>query len=207
MNNKLIKEYTEFRKNSQFKVKEPTYKNGQIWLDDFLVEDENHKKYSGNKDVINISYGFADSLAKSLSNLFRYKFVFRKKKVSSIEGVLQGIKHKSAKNQNLVFGYYGLDAYHTRATNFFDDWRRDGILYWQGKTINRQAEEYQLFLDELYISAIQNPLFLNAIKATGEKYLMHHIGVTDNTQTVLTREEYEVRLNTLREFLIFKKII
>jgi hypothetical protein len=37
--------------------------------------------------------------------------------------------------------------------------------------------------------------------STGNKYLLHHIGKEDPKETVLTRDELEIRLNTLREFL------
>ncbi len=207
MNKKAIQEYTNFRKNSKFTINQLIVKNDQIWVDDFMVQDESGKKYCGNENFINVAYTFKDNLSKCLSNLSRYSFIFRGKKVSSIECVLQGIKQKDKKLQNLIFEYYGLEAYHMRASNFCDDWTKNGVLYWQGKKIDRNSEDYQIFLDELYLSVAKNPLFLKILKATENKYLLHHFGGVDKTQTVLTREEYEIRLNTLRDFLKYKKVI
>ena len=97
--------------------------------------------------------------------------------------------------------YSGLDAYHTRGCNSIDFWGENGVLYWQGKEIKREDEEYQLFLDELYFSVLKNPLYRRALLATSNKYILHHIGREDKKETVLTRYEYESRLYSLREFL------
>ena len=71
--------------------------------------------------------------------------------------------------------------------------------------MDRNSNEYQLFLDELYYSASKNPLYSRFLLATNDKYLLHHIGKDNPNETVLTRDEYEIRLNTLREFLITNK--
>ena len=194
-----VKQYTNFRKNYNFKVEPITIKENNIYFRDELIEDEN-KKFAEGSSFINIGYNFKYSLARCLSNLYPLSFKFRGKKVASIEGVLQGIKYKDKKIQNLILRYSGVDAYHTRSANTNNFWGTDGILYWQGKPMNRHSEEYQLFLDELYVSALNNPIYKSALMATGNKYLLHHIGNTNPSETVLTREEYEQRLNTLKEF-------
>ena len=153
------------------------------------------------ESFLNIGYNFKNSLSRVLSNLYPLEFKFRNKKVSSIEGVLQGIKYKDKKLQNLVLKYYGLDAYHTRGSNTVDFWGESGFLYWQGKEIKRDSEEYQVFLDELYLSAIKNPLYKKCLISTGDKYILHHIGNENIKETVLTRFEYEQRLNSLREYI------
>lgn len=196
---KLVKEFTKFRKEFNFNYAELEYRDSNIYFNGILVEDEN-KKYSDGDCFINVGYGFKNSNARILSNLYPISFKFRGKRVGSIEGVLQGIKYKDKKMQNLVFKYSGLDAYHTRACNTLNFWGNDGILYWQGKPIKRDGEEYQMFLDELYVSALSNPLYKSALLATGDKYILHHIGNTNINETVLTRFEYEQRLNALREF-------
>lgn len=195
-----VSDYTYFRKTIKFDYKQLTEKEDCIYFEDELVKDE-EQKYAEGEKFINIGYNFKNSNSRILSNLYPMQFKFRGKKVNSIEGVLQGIKYKDKNTQNLVLKYSGVDAYHTRGCNSIDFWGQGGTLYWQGKGINRHSEEYQLFLDELYFSVLKNPLYRRALLATGDKYLLHHIGRDDASETVLTRYEYESRLYSLREFL------
>ena len=200
MNRREIRRFTEFRNNFNFECKQLEVRDNKIYFNNELVEDE-EKKYAEGETFINAGYNFKNSLSKTLSNLYPMRFKFRDKWVNSIEGVLQGIKHKDKKIQNLVFKYSGIDAYHTRASNTLDFWGNDGLLFWQGKPMKRQSEEYQNFLDELYLSVAKNPLYKKCLLSTGDKYLLHHIGRENENETVLTRFEYEQRLNALREFL------
>ena len=200
MKKSYIKSFTEFRKEYKFEYKELDIKENKIFFDNELIEDE-EKKYPEGENFINIGYNFKNSLSKSLSNLYPIRFKFKGKWVNSIEGVLQGIKHKDKKLQNIILNYSGLDAYHTRASNSLDFWGDSGTLYWQGKPIKRDSEEYQVFLDELYLSASKNPLYKKCLLSTQKKYLLHHIGNKNRDETVLTRFEFEQRLNCLREFI------
>ena len=200
MRKKDIQKFSDFRKAYKFDYLPLEVKDENIYFNGELVEDA-EKKYGEGEKFINVGYNFKNSVSKALSNLYPMQFVFRGKRVKSIEGVLQGIKYKDKKTQNLVLNYAGIDAYHTRSANSADFWGDNGILYWQGKPMQRQSEEYQDFLDELYLSVVKNPLYKRILLASGEKYLLHHIGNEDNTKTVLTRFEYEQRLNALREFI------
>jgi hypothetical protein len=74
-------------------------------------------------------------------------------------------------------------------------------LFWQGKEIVRNSNDYDNFLDELYIGAIQNPPYRNAIIACPEIYILHSIGAENKKETVLTRYEFEARMNCLKAFL------
>lgn len=195
-----VTEYTNFRKAYKFEYKELKEIDECIYFDNELVKDS-EQKYAEGEHFINIGYNFKNSNSRILSNLYPMEFKFRGKKVKSIEGVLQGIKYKDKKTQNLVLKYSGLDAYHTRGCNLLDFWGNNGVLYWQGKPMIRNSEDYQNFLDELYISVLKNPLYQRALLATGEKYILHHIGNSNPNETVLTRYEYENRLETLRAFL------
>ncbi|MBQ7351919.1 MAG: hypothetical protein IJW59_03545 [Clostridia bacterium] len=195
-----VQEYTEFRKKYIFTMPELQVDNDNMYFCGDLVEDS-EKKYAEGETWINVGYGFKNSISRVLSNLYPMEFEFRGKKVKSIEGVLQGIKYKDIETQDLVLNYAGLDAYHTRACNEIDFWGESGILYWQGEEIVRESEDYQLFIDELYVSAISNPLYRRALLSTKNKYLLHHIGRNNSQETVLTRYELEERLNTLRDFV------
>ena len=196
----LVKRYTIFKENTTFKVEPLEAKDDNIFFRGELVQDLENK-YPEGSTFINVAYNLKNSLSRVLSNLYPLRFKFRGKWVNSIEGVLQGIKYKDKKTQNEVLRYSGIDAYHTRIANETDFWGKALKLYWQGKEIDRLSNEYQLFIDELYISASKNPLYRRFLLSSGDKYILHHIGKEDPKETVLTRSEFEIRLNTLREFL------
>ena len=101
--------------------------------------------------------------------------------------------------QNLVLKYSGVNAYHIKVVSEYN-WKQEGIVYWQGNPINRFSKEYEDLVDELYISAIQNPLYRSALKKF-DKYILHEMGNTDKTETVFTRYEFEKQLNCLKDFL------
>lgn len=204
-NSEKIKEFKRFRANYAFEYQELNQKEDGIYLGNTCLEDAGGNKVFEGDDFINTSYGSKNSISKVLSNLYPHCFVFRGKKVASIEGVLQGIKYKDKKLQNKVLSLSGLDAYHSRACNRNEFWGNDGVLYWQGKELLRNSQQYQDFLDELYFCAAQNPIYRKAILSTGDKKLIHHIGNVDEKQTVLTRKEYEWRMMALREFLKLDK--
>lgn len=148
---------------------------------------------------INVGYNKKSPHAKILSNLFPYEFEFRGKKLSSIESFFQGIKFKNIEMQNLIFSYHSLDSNSVKACSEYD-WKQTGIVYWQGEEIDRYSEEYDALVDELYISAIQNPLYRNVLK-TCKKDIIHIMGVKEKCDTVFTRYEFEKQLNCLKDFL------
>ena len=191
----LLDKFKKYRQ--EFTLKEVKVDGDNYYFNNILVDDGTNRVWEGENFIL-VKYGAKNSISRVLSNLYPMSFKFRGKKVSSIESVLQGIKYKNKKTQAKVFGYSGVDAYHTRACNSFDFWGNDGVLYWQGKPIKRESEDYQNFLDELYLSAFKNPLYFRALIATDDKYLLHHIGRVDPKETVLTRYEYESRLYALQ---------
>jgi len=191
----LLDKFKKYRQ--EFTLKEVKVDGDNYYFNDILIDDGTNRVWEGENFIL-VKYGAKNSISRVLSNLYPMSFKFRGKKVSSIESVLQGIKYKDKKTQAKVFGYSGVDAYHTRACNSFDFWGDDGVLYWQGKPIKRESEDYQNFVDELYLSVFKNPLYFRALIATGDKYLLHHIGRTDTKETVLTRYEYESRLYALQ---------
>ena len=191
----LLEKFKKYRQ--EFTLKEVKVDGDNYYFNDILIDDGTNRVWEGENFIL-VKYGAKNSISRVLSNLYPMSFKFRSKKVSSIESVLQGIKYKNKKTQAKVFGYSGVDAYHTRACNSFDFWGNDGVLYWQGKPIKRESEDYQNFVDELYLSVFKNPLYFRALIATVDKYLLHHIGRVDPKETVLTRYEYESRLYALQ---------
>lgn len=199
-----LKEYTEFRRNFKLNYHKTEKTEEGVFINGVCFEDSEGNKVWENEEYINIGYNAKNSFSKVLSNLFPYSFKFKGKKVSSIEGILQSLKYKDKKIQNEILKYSGIDAYHTRACNTQKFWGDEGFLFWQGKSMKRDSEEYQLFLDEIYYSCSKNLIFKNALLETSSKLLVHHIGNEDVFKTVLTRYELELRLTSLREYLKLK---
>ena len=196
---KELIEFKKFRENYNFNFLNLTYKDDIIFYNDILITDKEGNTLNEGDEFINVGYKLKGAKSKLLSNLYPYEFKFRGKKVYSIESVFQGIKFKDIKEQNLVLKYSGLPAVNIKGASDYD-WKETGIVYWQGKGINRFSNEYQDFVDELYISAIQNPLYRKAIRNT-DKYILHSLGNMEEKETVFTRYEFERMLNALKEFL------
>ncbi len=148
---------------------------------------------------INVGFKIKSSLSKALSNLFPYQFYFRGFKLNSIESFFQGIKFPNADIQKYIFTYSGTEAYHIQSVSDYN-WKTSETIYWQGQPFDRESTEYKSLVDEIYISAIQNPLYRQALKKAN-KYILHSIGKTNKKETVFTREEFEKELNILSAFV------
>lgn len=196
---KELAEFRSFKKKYVFSQKEIKDINGIKYCDGISLVDEEGKTIGESEKWINVGYKIKGAYSKVLSNLFPYQFVFKGKKMSSIECFFQGIKFKNIDMQNLVLNYSGLDSNNIKIASDYD-WKKSGIVYWQGKAINRFDEEYDNLIDELYISALQNPLYRNVLKQCN-KYILHEIGTLEKEETVFTRYEFEKQLNCLKDFL------
>lgn len=194
-----LKKFKEFKKTYNFKQKEIVELDGKKYCDGIALIDEEGKELGESEKWINVGYKLNGPFAKVLSNLFPYEFVFKGKKLSSIEGFFQGIKFKDIDMQNLVLTYSGLPSNYIKVASDYN-WKETGIVYWQGKSIDRFSKEYDDMVDELYISAIQNSLYRNVLKKC-DKYILHEIGATNKEDTVFTRYEFERQLNCLKDFL------
>ena len=201
MNNieKELNEFKIFKENYKFIEKEIREIDGLLYCEEEPLLNEEGKEIGECDKWINVGYKHKGSYSKVLSNLFPYKFEFRSKKLSSIESFFQGIKFLDIEMQNLVFSYSGLDSNNVKICSGYD-WKKTGILYWQGKEIDRYSKEYDDLVDEMYISAIQNPLYRNVLKNCN-KSIIHTIGEKEKTETVFTRYEFEKQLNCLKDFL------
>ena len=196
--NKELKEFIEFKNNYKFDYKEIIEKEENLYCDGELLKDENGY-ISDSSKWINVGYGLHNNYSKLLSNLFNYKFTFHNCEFSSIEGFFQGIKYKDIELQKQVFKYSGKDAIALKdATDY--DWTITGNIYFLGKEIKRDSKEYDNLVTELYISAIQNKLYRNAIKNCPLP-IIHAIGKESKEETTFTRYEFELMLNSLHDYL------
>lgn len=194
-----LKKFREFKSEYKYELKEVTEKDGMEYYEGEPLIDEEGKEIGECEKWINVGYTHSGAYAKVLSNLFPYEFEFRGKKLQSIESFFQGIKFKDINMQNMVFNYSGLNSNRIKVCSGYD-WKETGILYWQGKEIDRFSKQYDDIVDELYISAIQNPLYRNALKIC-TKEIIHTMGGKEKQDTVFTRYEFERQLNCLKDFL------
>jgi len=143
--------------------------------------------------------------AGALSNFSPHPFVFRSVAVSSMEGLLQGLKCKDPEVQKHMCTLTGLAA---KRAGSKKNWQRDQTLYWQGKAIPRGSAEYQELLDEAYGAMFeQNIKARKALVASGNAHLTHSIGRTSKSETILTRQEYCSRLMNIRRDIQHKKML
>ena len=175
-----------------------------FFCDGYVLFDDDGKLIPQTETWLNVGYNIKNSYSKCLSNLFAYQFEFRGGVFHSLEAVFQSLKFKNPEEQRYIFDYFGMDAYHIQVVSDYD-WKKTGVLYWQGDPIIRQSKEYEDFVDEIYISALQNPLYRKALLHV-KKYILHSIGKDNPNETVFTRFEFERQLNLLNCFFNDEKI-
>lgn len=198
---KELKLFKQFKKNYNFVQKEIEEKNdGSLFCDGICLKGSDGEWIGETETFVNVGYKIHGPKPKVLSNLFPYTFYFKGFKLNSIEGVFQGFKFKNKKMQKLVFKMHGLDSNNIKSASDYN-WRETKTVFFQGKEIKRTESEYEDFIDELYISAIQNPLYRNALKNVGKKYILHAMGEKTVNDTVFTRFEFERELNCLKDFI------
>lgn len=203
---KELREFQAFKKTYEFKMKEVEEKaDGSLFCDGICIREGKDGEWIGETDTfVNVGYKFHGALPKTLSNLFPYKFYFKGFTLASAEGVFQGFKIKDKKTQRYLFEYKGLDSNNIKVSADHD-WKQNMTVYFQGKPIKRDSKEFDDFIDELYISLIQNPLYRNCLKKVGDKYILHALGQKTKLDTVFTREEFERELNCLKSYVQSKK--
>lgn len=134
----------------------------------------------------------------ALSNFAPHKFTIDNVECNSMEGFLQSLKFKNPDMQKEVCKLVGKTA---KFKGKKKKWWRDQTLYWQGKSIKRDSDEYQDLLDRAFSEMSKNEGFKKALLATGSATLTHSIGKTDLHKTVLTQSEFCRRLTSIREQL------
>lgn len=133
-----------------------------------------------------------------ISNFARHTFVVDGVTCNSMEGFLQSLKFDNPQAQKRVCLLVGLKA-KNRGRN--KKWWETQTLYWQGKEIKRDSEEYQLLLDKAFDELAKDDSFQKALLYTGNATLTHMLGTNDITHTILTKEEFLSRLTRIRDRL------
>lgn len=132
----------------------------------------------------------------SLSNFAPHKFIIDGIECNSMDGFSQSLKFESPDMQKYVCTLVGKSA---KFQGKNKKWWKTQTLYWLGKPIKRDSQEYQDLLDRAYNKLSENTKFRNALISTGDSTLTHSIGKTDIHKTVLTVKEFCGRLKTIRE--------
>ena len=134
----------------------------------------------------------------ALSNFAPHPFVFDGVECNSMEGLLQSFKFSNPEMQKEVCKLVGKQA---KFKGKKKKWFKTQTLYWQGKEFKRDSDEYQRLLDRAYDALSTNEGFKRALLATGNAILIHTIGKTKQSETVLARAEFCSRLMRIRERL------
>ena len=136
--------------------------------------------------------------SSALSNFAPHVFYIDGIKCNSMEGFLQSLKFKDPEMQKAVCLLVGKAA---KFKGKKKKWYRTQILYWQGKEIARDSDEYQQLLDRAFNALSENEGFRKALLATGNATLTHSIGKNKINETVLTKQEFCSRLMKIRNSL------
>ena len=132
----------------------------------------------------------------ALSNFAVHPFTFRGIAVTSMEGLLQAFKFKSPEMQVHICTLAGRKA---KMSGKAKTWYKTQTLWWQGKELKRDSEEYQQMLDEAYECMFdQCEAARDALLATQNAVLTHSIGKRKINETVLTEQEFCSRLTKNR---------
>lgn len=133
----------------------------------------------------------------ALSNFAPHPFEIDGVKCNSMEGFLQSLKFESTNMQEYVCSLVGKAAKKKGANK---NWKQSQKLYWRGKVIKRDSEEYQNLLNRAYNALYENSGFKKALEATNGATLTHSIGKNKIQDTVLTTQEFCSRLTCLRDY-------
>lgn len=137
--------------------------------------------------------------AGDLSNFKPRRFTVRGVECNSMEGFLQALKRKNPDMQKEVCK---LTGYAAKKNGARINWQTTQTLWWDGKAIKRESQEYQDLLDEAFVALfVQNEKAKACLLSTGNATLTHVMGRTNLKETVLTRNEYCGRLTRIREEL------
>ena len=155
---------------------------------DYYCKNETCNYSLHNPDVIDISYK-SHGIAKALSNLCPYPFTFDNVECASMESFIQSLKVPNPLIQKDICSKTSIFCYNIR--ELWDDWN--------GKRIFRHSDEYIELLKKAYTCLYrQSPIFSYALNKSKPYVLMHTIGCTNPSETLLTPDEYISLLTYLK---------
>lgn len=134
--------------------------------------------------------------AGALSNFSPHPFIIDGVQCNSMEGFLQGLKFESKEMQEYVCSLVG---YAAKKKGRNKNWQEKQTLYWRGKPIKRDSDEYQDLLNRAYNAMFENTKFKAALEASKGATLTHSMGKNKKSETVLTTQEFCSRLTYLRD--------
>lgn len=137
-----------------------------------------------------------------LSNFYPHSFMMGDVEIASMEGFLQSLKvnplelgaEAALERQKEICRLTGKEA---KLAGEALDWKRSGMLFWQGKAFHRSSREYQALLLQAYRQLSNNEAFAAALLST-RGILTHRIGRGRLKDTVLTRWEFTALLTRMR---------
>lgn len=131
-----------------------------------------------------------------LSNLCSNGFRFDGMVCGSMEGFLQSLKQRDLDKQRQICSMKGGNARKKSVTS----WQTDQIVWWKGREINRQSEEYALLVQNAYETMFaQNERFRTALMQTRGMKLAHTTGEENPFKTILTPTEFCRILEQMRD--------
>ena len=134
----------------------------------------------------------ADVLSNLCSNGFRFDGVV----CGSMEGFLQSLKQQDINKQRQICSMKGRNAKKQTPTG----WQTDQIVWWKGKAIDRQSQEFTALVRKAYNAMFeQSERFRTALMATRGMTLYHTKGESNPYKTTLTEQEFCSILTELRE--------
>ncbi len=144
-------------------------------------------------------YSKGEYPSNMLSNFAPHEFEIDGVKCSSMEGFLQSLKYRNVKKQAEVCALVGEDA--ERAGQRKHLWKLTHNVWWQGRRLKRTDSSFDELLDRAYSKLSENPKFAQALLDSGDEILMHSIGSHNKLKTILTEEEFVLRLTAMRSRL------
>ncbi len=138
----------------------------------------------------------SDYPASVLSNLCSNEFCFDGMGCGSMEGFLQSLKQTDKDKQRQICLMNRKEAKKMSSTG----WQTDQVVWWKGKAINRQSEQYLQLIRRAYQSMFyQNENFSSALMSTKKMMLFHSRGESNPFKTILTEQEFCQILTELRD--------